>query len=736
MIYSVKTKICAAMVGLSILLSVSASFLSTHYSRLLMERKLFNHAQSTAYAIQLVAETASTLPELQMFLEALTEQDEIDRIDAINSADNLILASSHKERVQQSANTLLSAQLEVTHMPTDRVTWQKLSESLFLLTEPSSWNTGLNTAHNGLLAIVFDETEALARLKLFSTHQLMITLAISTLLTLVTLVLLWQLVLRHVKSITEVVNKQYQTDAQSRCQVTTHDEFGELSDSLNHMLDMNQRAKQMTETARDEAEKLAEARITLLAKISHELRTPLTAIIGFCDQAKQTLQHHPENRLKALEALGTVESNALFLLEIINDLLDASKLEENRLTLAKQHFDLVALAQEIVTTLEPLILADPINVKFTCPAQHLLVAGDPVRIKQILMNLLSNAIKFTEQGQVELCLKRIEQAVIIQVIDSGEGIADTDLITLFNAFSQAHSSMTAKFGGTGLGLFICKKLTDLMSGTLTVESQVGQGSTFTLKLPLPAIAQEDYCPVLREEVPPELNLKEIGGHVIIADDMPDILSLYRALLAETSTTVTTFMSGDELLASVAELSFDLIILDMQMPGSNGIETLHALRAKGFKQPALIATASLMPDEKTRYLHAGFVACLAKPLHKNEFYHLLHQYLPQINGTAMEQIATQKESDFARKMALIKQEYLQDLPQELAQIELALEAQNFAAIKQHAHAIKGSAGSLGYPSLSGLAKSLEAAATSNATDEAQKFFTELNREYEQLIRTKL
>jgi signal transduction histidine kinase len=284
-----------------------------------------------------------------------------------------------------------------------------------------------------------------------------------------------------------------------RIQYPYQDELGELIAALNanrerlsvSMQDLNAvnlNLERIVEArtlelraAKDAAESADRLKSAFLATMSHELRTPLNSIIGFTGVLLQELAGplNPEQK----KQMGMVRGSASHLLELINDVLDLSRIEAGQLQVAREPLDLGSIARKAVQTVQP--LASRKGLQLACEAQeHLTITSDGRRVQQILMNLLSNAIKFTEAGEVRLRVECLADAVRIQVSDTGIGIAPGDLGRLFRPFSQIDSGLTRKYEGTGLGLSICRRLCDLLGGTIEAASAPGQGSCFTVTLPL------------------------------------------------------------------------------------------------------------------------------------------------------------------------------------------------------------------------------------------------------------
>ena len=374
--------------------------------------------------------------------------------------------------------------------------------------------------------------------------------------------------------------------------------------------------------ARAQAEHANRMKDEFLATLSHELRTPLNAILGWA----QILCNHPDAEDVA-EGAAIIERNARAQTQIIDDLLDMSRIISGKVRLDVQRIDLKPVVEAAIDTVRAAADAKGVRLQTVLDPLARPVSGDPNRLQQIFWNLLSNAIKFTpKNGRVQVVLERVNSHVEISVIDSGEGISPEFLPYVFDRFRQADASTSRQHGGLGLGLAIVKQLAELHGGTVRVKSGGPvQGSTFTVALPLTAI-HPDSAPEEERRHPrgphdtgavPLPHLKLAGIKVLAVDDEPDARELVRRLLGGCDATVRTAGSAAEALAMIRVEAPDVLVSDIGMPEQDGYALIRQVRALGAEQggnvPAVALTAYARSEDRMKAILAGFQMHVAKPV---------------------------------------------------------------------------------------------------------------------------
>jgi PAS domain S-box-containing protein len=322
------------------------------------------------------------------------------------------------------------------------------------------------------------------------------------------------------------------------------------------------------EQARDAAVSASKAKSEFLANMSHELRTPLNAIIGYSEMLAEDYEDNPQT----VSDLARIRSAGKHLLELINDVLNISKIEADKIELYPEDFAVRDLIESVAETIRPMASKNKNKFEVHCSEEVSTLFADKTRVQQVLLNLLSNACKFTEEGEVtlEVDLYRDNGAssVRFQVKDSGIGISEAQAERLFKPFSQADSSTTRKYGGTGLGLVISQRFTEMMQGSIAFDSEPGIGTTFTVTLPLKTITRRRR-PTSRAP---------IGSPVVlIIDDDASVRDLFSRSLTERGFEVCCAPGGVEGIKSASQIQPDVIVLDVKMPGMSGWEVLSTLK---------------------------------------------------------------------------------------------------------------------------------------------------------------
>jgi signal transduction histidine kinase/ActR/RegA family two-component response regulator len=377
--------------------------------------------------------------------------------------------------------------------------------------------------------------------------------------------------------------------------------------------------------ARAEAERANEMKDEFLATLSHELRTPLNAILGWAQVLRRRTAATPDIQ----QGLDTIERNARIQTQLIEDLLDMSRITSGKLRLEMQAVEPILFVEAAIETVRPAAEAKGIRLEKMLDPGAGPISGDPNRLQQIVWNLLSNAIKFTpKDGNVKVLLERVESHIEVKVADSGMGIKPEFLPYVFDRFRQADATTTRTYGGLGLGLSIVKQLTELHGGSVLVASEGGGcGATFIVRLPLMAVHSSAYIAERAQAKAHTAALVDFkhsdlsGIKVLVVDDEADARELIARVLGECGAEVLTAGTASEALTLIERERPQVLVTDIGMPDVDGYELLKHVRALGYarggKIPAVALTAFARSEDRTRALRAGFLAHVSKPVEPSE-----------------------------------------------------------------------------------------------------------------------
>ena len=389
----------------------------------------------------------------------------------------------------------------------------------------------------------------------------------------------------------------------------------ELSSEIDSRINI---AKELEES-KNVAEQAAANKSMFLATMSHELRTPLNAILGNAELlSRDQLEDKTKSRVNDIYASGQL------LISIINDVLDLSKFDTHGIELSLETYDIADQLKRIQRMMEPKVKPD-VSFKLEGVDKPVYIHADQNRLSQVVLNLASNAVKFTEQGQIILSLVCMADSIIIQVKDTGVGISEEDAKNLFQDFVQVRHHANRQVEGTGLGLAIIQRIINRMSGTIKLESQEGQGSTFTVELPFKIMDMpfvEEVSNITEASDSVENALSQLN--ILVVDDVPMNCIILNALLEELGIdTITEENDGEEAVERIRQdNSFDMILMDIRMPKMDGLEATKIIRELGYKKPIIAVTANAFEEDKQACLDAGMSDFLSKPIELNKLQEVL------------------------------------------------------------------------------------------------------------------
>jgi PAS domain S-box-containing protein len=483
------------------------------------------------------------------------------------------------------------------------------------------------------------------------------------------------------------------------------DETGKLVGSIGLHVDISSQkeTERVLAEAKEKAEASSHAKEVFLAHMSHEIRTPMNAIIGM-----SSLLTNTELTGKQKVYLDAIRTSSKNLLSIINDILDFSKIEAGKLNVEQIGFSVEKLVKNAVGSVNHLAAGKSIMLSFSVDSHiHPVVLGDPTRINQVLLNLLSNAIKFTPEGKVDLSAKMIQahggkQEIVFEVKDSGIGIDPSKMDKIFESFSQEDESISRKFGGTGLGLTISKQLVELMGGKIWVESKKGIGTSFYFSLELNKGQFKDLPQEQRLHLPTENKLK--GINVLLVEDNQLNQFLATTILEGKGMIVETALNGIEALDALKKSTFDLILMDIQMPYMGGIEATEIIRRElKLDVPIIALTAKALTGDEDRYKEAGMNEFVSKPFEPEQLLRKIAQVLKIVESDKVtdsvpsdvkkiafsldkiKEVASGNE-EFIVKMISI---FVQNTPDLVQRMHISLQTGDFDQVYSMAHQLKPS-----------------------------------------------
>jgi signal transduction histidine kinase/CheY-like chemotaxis protein len=480
----------------------------------------------------------------------------------------------------------------------------------------------------------------------------------------------------------------------------------------NAMLDEMRRVQNHLREARDAAEIASRTKTAFLANMSHEIRTPMNSIIGFTELALDG-----EAAPKTLDYLGKIQANAIWLLQIINDILDISKVESGKLELEHIPFDPHDVFAQCRTIIMPKAVEKNIQIYFYAePSVKRKPVGDPTRLRQILVNLLSNAVKFTNKGTVKLT-STIDYSsddnvtIYFEVKDSGIGMTSDQISRIFEPFLQGDSSTTRKYGGTGLGLSITKNLIELMGGKLAVVSTPGVGSKFSFSITFNTLDIPFDVPQ-RETIAEKVDKPYFNGEVLVCDDNPMNQLVVIEALARVGLKAVIAENGLEGVNQVksriekGKQLFELIFMDIQMPVMDGFEAASQIVGLNTGIPIVAMTANVMSGDSDVYRASGMIDFLGKPFTSQELWRCLLRYIKPVSRQAENTSRVDSDDIDQEFIRSLKQHFLRNNLNKYNELAEAIKVGDVKLAHRMAHTLKSNAGQFGRTALQKAAADVE------------------------------
>ncbi|MFK8114693.1 MAG: response regulator [Rubripirellula sp.] len=507
--------------------------------------------------------------------------------------------------------------------------------------------------------------------------------------------------------------------------------------------------------ARDEAEQASQSKSAFLANMSHEIRTPMNAILGFTEVLRRNIERDEDKRQKHL---NTIHSSGTHLLNLINDILDLSKIEADRLEVESIPCALHRVVADVVTVMR--VRADEKSITLDYQFQSEIpesIDSDPARVRQILTNLIGNAIKFTEEGGVRIVV-RFDQlngksVMVMDVVDTGIGMSNEAAAKIFDPFSQADASVTRRFGGTGLGLSISKRFAEALGGGISVASEEGRGSVFTVTIDAEATEgsamivpdMDDLESAHAEEEHLEIRLP--GMRVLLVDDGEENRDLMSVILEEAETDFETAENGLEAVNLATDQEWDVILMDMQMPVMDGYTATRKLREQGYDKPIIALTAHAMQHAEQECLDAGCSGFLTKPVDFDRLIAILAEIAgievttdTEKRTISVAEASTKLDSStesgggpihstlpmHKERFREIVSQFVLNLDERFDAIESLIQQGDAEQLSELGHSLKGASGNCGFALLAEAAAKLEDCGRASDLDTVSTILSELRQ----------
>ena len=482
---------------------------------------------------------------------------------------------------------------------------------------------------------------------------------------------------------------------------------GMVASRTEELLKTQEELRKAAETARE----ALRVKSAFLANMSHEIRTPMNSIMGLTELAMDS-DISPQTR----GYLTRIRESTRLLLRIINNILDISKIESGKMDLENVPFNLHSVLMYCQSMILPEIHEKKLELKFSEPLVEKQLLGDPVRLYQALLNLFSNAVKFTAAGEVTFSasvrkMSLNDATIYFEVEDSGIGMTEEQVSSIFEPFTQADSSITRSYGGTGLGLTITKNIVEMMGGTLVVESTPGAGSRFSFEITFQTTDAESlFDDVFGPTALNQLEKPQFDGEVLICEDNSmnqQVVCEHLARVGLKSKVAKNGKEGYEMVESrmLKGLSpFDMIFMDMQMPVMDGFEATEKINALKTGTPVVAMTANVMTTDIEEYKRRGFLHCIGKPFQTWDLWSCLLRYLPQVDKPAIgKQTSAQEDEELQKKLQI---SFAQDNQTKFDDIRAAITANDLTLARRLVHTLKGNAGLIGETKLQNIAAVIE------------------------------
>ncbi|PCK30058.1 ATP-binding protein [Pseudoalteromonas piscicida] len=457
----------------------------------------------------------------------------------------------------------------------------------------------------------------------------------------------------------------------------------------------------------DELKAANQVKSQFLANMSHEIRTPLTTVLGHAED----LLLEQDLGVQVQASIKTIYNQGLHLRDLVNDILDLSRIEAERLELEATEFAVSALVADLYDMFQQNIQSKQLEF-IVCDQvrENAYVRLDYIRVKQILINLLSNALKFTEQGRIEFIISEAPHGLQFVVMDTGIGMSEQQITRIFESFQQADNSITRRFGGSGLGLSLSSQLARMMNGEIKVQSTIDQGSTFSFYVPCTV-----YLTTTTSDIQQLQSMQSrLSGTVLVVEDHQENRQLFSRMIERTGATVSMAENGARAVEQCLSDFPDLVLMDIQMPGMDGVEALKLIRAAGYAGPIYALTANVLTEEVQSYISSGFTGHVGKPINKNELLGVLNAHLSK-------EVSDRSCDTLHIDLTDLRDSFASTFEQERYLLIDAWQNKELLTLQAISHKLAGAASMFEFPELAKIAIEFEKALKQGDEDQYQALF---------------
>ena len=589
----------------------------------LVSEKLQSRAYELAESFVVATEINNTRANFIRVINSIGAYEDIKMLFLMDNSTGQIIASSRNQYIGKTISSIDNQQLRQSLLiavnSRHNLLWDTQTGEHYFAYKTQLIAVDKSSLRDSTIFMEIDTSSSERYVANISFYYISTLLAIITVLTIVQFIVVREGVLGPIFQLVASIKQTKKKNAPVISQYESKDQIGVLTQAYNELiLDSFQKQQQLAE-AREKSVAASKAKSQFLAMMTHELRTPLNGVIGMSNKLDEKITDGEERQY-----INVIQTSANQLLNIINDTLDFSKIEANKLVLDIQPFDLLDAVQSVINMFEMQLEQQSVNLTFSMPRKKLpLVKGDNVRLMQVLVNLIGNAVKFTDKGTIEITLfieKQTDEsmAFFIKVKDSGIGLTAEQQNTLFQEFSQADSSTTRKFGGTGLGLWISKNIIKKMNGNIAVESEIGKGATFTISLNLPVTEQKKVSKP--DVIESSLTIDKLGPiDILLVEDTEINRMVVMAILDYENITFRIAENGKQAVEAYSQKPSDIILMDCLMPVMDGFDASIAIRKIEKQQethtytPIIALTANALENTRQRCIDSGMDEFLTKPI---------------------------------------------------------------------------------------------------------------------------